>query len=138
MSIYNRNPSGLRSKRLNGSVFWAWILTDGVTQIWVTEKVKASSSNGLLSCASACPCPGFQYHLFSKGTAKPNSPSSTSQVKRKIPDFYYSNTIVLKFSVRITWESLLNHKSRACNWQNYIPQNSYAEVLTQYLRTWLN
>lgn len=41
MSIYNWSLSGFRREGLSGSVFWAGILTDCVTQIWVTKNVKA-------------------------------------------------------------------------------------------------
>ena len=39
---------GVRRKGLSGSRFRAWILTDSVTQIWVTKKVKAPCSNGYM------------------------------------------------------------------------------------------
>lgn len=72
MSIYNGNPSGLRNGGLGGSVSWAWSLTDCAIQIWVTKSVKALSSNRLWSHCSEMAHPGFEYPLFSKGTAEPN------------------------------------------------------------------
>lgn len=69
-SVYNGNSSGLRNGGLSGSVFWAWILTDCVTQIWVTKNRKAPSSNRLLGCCSKMSHPAFGYPLFSKAMAE--------------------------------------------------------------------